>query len=203
MISFIKGKVEIVGDDFVILDNNGIGYKVKVSINTLAKLPKTGEDVKIFTHMQVREDDISLYGFTSMDEISMFNLLTSVSGIGAKGALAILNILSPTDLMLSIVAEDVTSICKAPGVGKKTASRLILELKDKIKSKSDSFETLKLGIDSVAKNSSVNTDKQDAIDALIALGYDKNESFKVVLEVALEEMTVEEIIKASLKKFVK
>ncbi len=201
MISFIKGKIEIVGEDFVIIDNNGIGYKIKVSINTLTKLPKTGSDVKIFTHMQVREDDISLYGFMSMDEISMFNLLTSVSGIGAKGALAILNILNPTELMLSIVAEDVTSICKAPGVGKKTASRLILELKDKIKSKSDSYETLNL--DGVSKNNSVNTDKQDAIDALIALGYDKNESFKVVLEVALEEMTVEEIIKASLKKFVK
>ncbi len=201
MISFIKGIVEIVGDDFVILDNNGIGYKVKISLNTLSKLPKTGSEVKIFTHMQVREDDISLYGFMSMDEISMFNLLTSVSGIGAKGALAILNILTPTDLMLCIIAEDVNSICKAPGVGKKTASRLILELKDKIKSKSDAYETLK--IENMPSSNKVNNDKQDAIDALIALGYDKNESFKVVLEVALEEMTVEEIIKASLKKFVK
>ncbi len=201
MISFIKGIVEIIGDDFVIIDNGGIGYKVKVSLNTLSKLPKKDSEVKIFTHMQVREDDISLYGFMSMEEISMFNLLTSVSGIGAKGALGILNILSPTELMLCIVAEDVTSICKAPGVGKKTASRLILELKDKIKSKSDNYETLKL--DDVSNNPQVNTDKQDAISALIALGYDKNESFKVVLEVALEEMTVEEIIKASLKKFVK
>ncbi len=201
MISFIKGIVEIIGDDFVIIDNGGIGYKVKISVNTLSKLPKTSEEVKIYTHMQVREDDISLYGFMSMEEISMFNLLTSVSGIGAKGALGILSILSPTDIMLSIIAEDVTSICKAPGVGKKIASRLILELKDKIKSKSDTYESLKL--DEVTKGNKVSTDKQDAIDALIALGYDKSEAFKVVLEVALEEMKVEEIIKASLKKLVK
>lgn len=201
MISFIKGKIEIVGEDFVVIENNNMGFKVKVSLSTLAKLQKSGEEVKIFTHMQVREDDISLYGFMSMEEISMFNLLTSVSGIGAKGALGILNVMQPTEIMLCIIAEDVDTFCKAPGVGKKTASRLILELKDKIKSKSDTYESLKF--ESVQSGSGLNTDKQDAIDALIALGYDKNESFKVVLEVALTDMTVEEIIKASLKKFLK
>ncbi len=201
MISFIKGTIEIIGKGNVIIDNNGIGYNVKVSENTQAMLPKINEEVRIFTHMQVREDDISLYGFMSMEEISMFNLLISVSGIGAKGALAILNILSPSEIMLSIIAEDINTICKAPGVGKKIASRMVLELKDKIKSSADEYETLQL--ENVSTPNKMDTSKQDAIDALIALGYDKKESFKVVLEVALEEMTTEEIIKASLKKFVK
>ncbi len=196
MISYVKGTLEIIGGNEVIIENNGLGYKIKISESTLSKLPNLEEEVKIFTHMNVREDDISLYGFLSLEEISMFNLLTSVSGIGAKAGLSILNTFTPVELMMFIIAEDVVNISKAKGVGKKTASRLILELKDKINSKAEYVEQLK----KENNGKDVSSVKEDAINALIALGYDKDKAFKCVLEVALIEMEVEEIIKLSLKK---
>lgn len=198
MISFVKGKLVILGINDVVIENNGLGYKIKISEKTKSALPKIEEEVKIFTHMQVREDDISLYGFMTLEEISMFNLLISVSGVGAKASLSILSVLTPIELMLAIISDDITSIIKAKGIGKKIASRLILELKDKINSKTEYMEQLKLTNNK--SNNSISIEKEDAINALIALGYEKNEAFKCVLEVALIEMTVETIIKESLKK---
>ncbi len=191
MIGYIKGKVEIILDKSVIVDNNGIGIVIKVSNKTKLSLNK-GDDVKLYTHMAVKEDDISLYGFFTLEEISMYNLLISVSGVGGKVALALNDMFTPSELMLAILTDDFNLLSKASGVGKKTAQRIALELKDKIKSQENYV---------VESTDDTNTIKQDAIDALIALGYEKGESVKVVMETKLE--TVEEIIKESLKKLLK
>lgn len=197
MISFVSGKLDMIFDDFVIVDNNGIGYQIIMSSSTICKLPQKGEEIKLYTYMDVKDDSISLYGFISMEEIQAFNMLISVSGIGPKGALGMLAILSPQDLMLSIVADDISALSKAPGVGKKTAQRLILELKDKIKTNYIAPNAVAININ---KDGSISSNKQDAIDALLVLGYSQAEAVKVVVEVAQKDTSVEEIIKLALKK---
>ncbi len=201
MIGFVSGKLSMILDNGVIIDNNGIGYKIMVSPRTISNLPSINTEVKLFTHMNVREDDISLFGFFTIEEINMFNMLTSVSGIGSKVGMGILGNFTPSQLILAIVSEDANMLSKAPGVGKKTAQRIILELKDKMKTENNYFDTEDTGV-SVA-TSDVISAKQDAIDALLALGYSRSESIQTVMEVALPEMSTEEIIKLALKKFVK
>lgn len=197
MISFIKGTIEILSKDFFVIENNGIGYNIKATIGTISRLEK-GKETKIYTHMQVREDDISLYGFLHMDELNMFIMLTSVSGIGPKGALAILDMLTPSDIILYIIAEDSKALSKAKGVGQKTAQRMILELKDKMKAESitntDSDITTY-----VPSTASTSLEIIDSIDALIVLGYEKSEAVKVVNSVYVEGMSVQDIIKKALK----
>ncbi|MFV0441745.1 MAG: Holliday junction branch migration protein RuvA [Lachnospirales bacterium] len=204
MISFIKGEVVVLGSGFVVIENNGMGYHINVSMATLGKLPKDKE-VKIYTHMQVREDDISLYGFAHNDELNMFKMLTSVSGIGPKGALAMLDSYTPSDIMLNIISEDAKALSKAKGVGLKTAGRIILELKDKMKTESVGNGTLELGsfgTDFVDSNTMNKGDVIDAIDALIALGYEKSVAVKVVNKVSCEGDSAQDIIKKSLKAII-
>ncbi len=197
MISFIKGTVEILGTDFFVIENGGIGYNVKATLGTISRLTK-GSETKIFTHMQVREDDISLYGFLYIDELNMFNMLTSVSGIGPKGALAILDMLSPSDIMLYIVSEDSKALSKAKGVGLKTAQRIILELKDKMKTSSIANTESDLST-YVSPTSSSSLEVIDSIDALIALGYEKAEAVKAVNTVYTEGLSIQDTIKKALK----
>ncbi len=192
MISFIKGNLETILNNTIIIENNDIGYKIIVYNETLLKLPKIGEPIKIFTHMNVREDDISLYGFLSMEELNLFNIITNVSGIGPKTALNILGNITPTNLIIAIVSEDVNSLSSLPGIGKKTAQRMILELKDKMKQ----------DISIESNNIPDNTNIKDAIEALVTLGYNKNESKNIVSKIATSDMSVEEIIKKALKKFI-
>jgi len=200
MISFIKGHVEEISEQGIILENNGIGYRIGVTPQTIARLPRlhSGEEIKIYTYMHVKEDGIALYGFLSGEEISMFNLLILVSGIGPKVALGILGAMEPQQIMLAIMAEDFAALSKAPGVGKKTAQRIVLELKDRIKG----YDAA--GISDTAPgqcNVSMGTnEKQDAIDALLALGYSRSESIKAVMETALPGMDSGQVIKSALRK---
>ncbi len=197
MITFIKGILECVTDNSIIIDCNGVGYEVFVSTATMSNICKMGEQLKINTYMQVREDGVCLFGFLTKEELKMFNLLISVSGIGPKVALSVLACFKPSEIMLAIITEDTAKLGKAPGIGKKTAGRMILELKDKIKT-SDSISDV---IDNQQQiNTGDNSPKQDAIDALIALGYSRSEALKGVLEVSVEGMSTEQIIKQTLRK---
>ncbi len=197
MISFIKGNIEVLGTDFFVIENGGIGYNIKATLGTISRLTK-GSETKIYTHMQVREDDISLYGFLYTDELNMFNMLTSVSGIGPKGALAILDMLTPSDIMLYIVSEDSKALSKAKGVGLKTAQRIILELKDKMKSSSIVNSESDLST-YVYPTSSSSLEIIDSIDALIALGYEKAEAVKAVNAVYTDGLSIQDTIKKALK----
>lgn len=202
MISYIKGKIEYISEGFIIVDNGGIGYKIYVSPNIMSNSKGIGETVKIFTYMSVREDDISLYGFESFEELEIFNKLITVSGIGPKGALGIISTISPSDFVMAVISEDVSTISKAPGVGKKTAQRIILELKDKFNT--ENFVEEKIFGESKGLFSVVSKDyKFEAIEALSTLGYSRSEAAKAVSAIECEGLTTEDILKLALKKLVK
>ncbi len=199
MIGFISGKLNKIMDGYILVDNNGIGYKIFVSKRTISQLPLENETFLIYTHMNVREDDISLYGFMTMEEINMYNMLKSVSGIASKSALAILDAFTPLELIMYISNDDDVSISKAKGIGKKSAQRIILELKDKMKQ-----TALEMDDQSAIKYDSVSSsDKQDAIDALIALGYSKKESVEAVYQIDTTGITTSEIISLALKSLLR
>ena len=132
MISYIKGTLERRAESYIIIETGGIGYRIFVSPATLAKLPQTGAEAKVYTYFSVKEDGMSLYGFSSVEEQEMFNKLLTVSGVGPKGALGFLSVMKPSEIVMAILSDDVKTLSKAPGVGRKTAQRVILELKDKI-----------------------------------------------------------------------
>ncbi|WP_310605146.1 Holliday junction branch migration protein RuvA [Anaerosporobacter sp.] len=198
MISFIKGELDSIYEDGIVIENGGIGYDIKVPLSVMNELPAAGEEVKIYTYLYVREDILSLYGFLSRDDLQVFKLLITVNGIGPKGALGILSTISPDDLRFAVLADDAKAIAKAPGIGAKTASKLILELKDKLKLE-DAFEQ-KLSKVADAPNSDVNA-KNEAIQALVALGYTNTEALKAVRGIEITpDMDTEDILKLSLKK---
>lgn len=196
MIRFIKGKYISNGLDYIVVENNGMGYLVKTSSKTINNFNLL-EEITIYTYMGVREDDISLYGFKTNEELSMFTLLISVSGIGPKVALGILNEHTPEKLIYAILNNDIDLLTRAKGIGKKTAQRMILELKDKMKTQE---------VYDIEPNSNININednRKEAIEALMALGYSKKESISVVVSVYIENMTTTEIIRKSLSQFVK
>jgi len=195
MIAYIKGTVEQLNDQSVVLDNQGIGYIIHASSATLSRLPRKGETAQLYTYFQVKEDDMSLFGFLSQEEIRLFRLLISISGIGPKVATAILAVMSPVQIMTAVVSQDSVAFSKVSGVGKKTAQRITLELQDKIKTQDWGSDQESIDMQSVASS-----EKQDAIDALLALGYGRSESMRAVLAVATEDMATEQIIRFALKK---
>ncbi|MCL2405308.1 MAG: Holliday junction branch migration protein RuvA [Defluviitaleaceae bacterium] len=199
MIAYIKGPLSYVSDHTAIIDAHGVGYQVHVSSSTLSRLPSRGSEVQLFTYMQVSESGQSLHGFLTQEELRLFTLLISVSGIGPKVASGILSTLSPQQVIIAIVADDAAALSKAPGVGKKTAQRVLLELRDKIKT-TDPWEN---SSDEQATSISApgpRSEKQDAMDALLALGYGRAEAMQAVLEVADENTSADQIIRQSLKK---
>ncbi|WP_312494638.1 Holliday junction branch migration protein RuvA [Anaerosporobacter sp.] len=201
MISFIKGELDSIYEDGIVIENGGIGYDIKVPLSVMNELPSTGEEVKIYTYLYVREDILCLYGFLSRDDLQVFKLLITVNGIGPKGALGILSTISPDDLRFAVLADDAKAIAKAPGIGAKTASKLILELKDKLKLE-DAFEQKlsKVSMDSPGAASETNA-KNEAIQALVALGYTNTEALKAVRGIEITpDMETEDILKLSLKK---
>jgi len=212
MIAYVKGELAFVYERTVVVDVNGVGYLVNVSPATITRLPARGAQVQIFTYFQSNDAGQSLHGFLTQEEVRLFTLLISVSGIGPKVASAILGAMSPQQIILSIVAQDAVALSKAPGVGKKTAQRVMLELKDKIKSEAGDESAFAAGAfagggassagETVAGGASVAA-KQDAADALLALGYGRAEAVQTVLEVAEEEMTADAIIKLALKKLMR
>lgn len=201
MISFIKGELDSIYEDGIVIENGGIGYDIKVPLSVMNELPSTGEEVKIYTYLYVREDILCLYGFLSRDDLQVFKLLITVNGIGPKGALGILSTISPDDLRFAVLADDAKAIAKAPGIGAKTASKLILELKDKLKLE-DAFEQKlsKVSMDSPSAISETNA-KNEAIQALVALGYTNTEALKAVRGIDITpDMETEDILRLSLKK---
>lgn len=193
MISYIIGDVRSISESEFVIENNNIGYLIKSSLSTLS-LIELNNEYKIYTSLQVREDDMSLYGFYSKDELEMFLLLTSVSSIGPKNAIGILSSLEVDDIKLAIIESDIDKLTKAKGIGKKTASRIILELIDKIKQmpdiKTDSKKTL----------TNFNEDIEVAREALLNLGYAQNDINHVLNELKTSDLTLEELVKESLKR---
>ena len=194
MISYIKGALVHRGESYIIVETGGIGYQIFVSAAMLSKLPELNKEIKVFTFMSVKEDGISLYGFSSMEEQEMFLKLLTVGGVGPKGALGFLSQLTPQELIIAILSSDVKTLSKAPGVGRKTAQRVILELKDKCSTEDA------VGISVEEDGAAVGDEKFEAIEAMTALGYSRSEAAKAVRQVAAEGMTTEELLKAALKK---
>ncbi len=203
MIHFVKGELETVTENTIVVENQGIGFEIMVPLSVVSNLPQTGNEVKIYTYTYVREDALQLYGFLTRDELAMFRLLITVSGIGPKGALGILSVMDADALRFAILADDAKSISKAPGIGSKTASKLILELKDKMNFEEAVGNVLDKGEAAAAAGNSpgdIGTAANEAIQALVALGYTSTEAVKAVKRVELTEgMTVEDILKAGLK----
>ena len=198
MIGFVKGSLADVESDRVIIDVGGIGYNVFVSSYTMGRLPLEGNEVKLYTYLNVKEDLMQLYGFLSKDELRIFKLLIGVNGIGPKGGLGILSYLTPDDLRFAVMTNDVKAISAAPGIGKKTAEKLIVELKDKL----GSIEPEEVPVsESVTGNTPFSKEIQtDAVQALVALGYGSTEALRAVTNVMTEqEDSVEEILKKALK----
>lgn len=200
MIAYLKGELVKKGMTDITIEVSGIGYQVFVSASTLAKLPQSGEQIQIYTYMSVKDDGISLYGFSSQQENDMFLKLLTVGGIGPKSALGFLAQLTPQEIVMAILTDDIKTLSKAPGVGRKTAQRVILELKDKCKSE-DAFGTdMPAMTDDVS--SGIGGAKFEAIDAMTALGYSRSEAAKAVQAVAAEGMDTQAILKAALKKMI-
>lgn len=194
MFAYIKGNLDTKTNTFVIIDVQGIGYKVFMPTKSIEKLGEIGENVKVYTYYYVREDNISLYGFSSNEELRMFELLLSVSGVGAKSAIAMLSEVSPSSFALAVISDDVSKLVKIPGVGKKTAARIILELKDKLKTE-NAIEDAEEENVIIEKNSN----NEEAIAALQVLGYTRREIEKVFENISTKDLELEEIIKQALK----
>ncbi|MBR0397046.1 MAG: Holliday junction branch migration protein RuvA [Eubacterium sp.] len=206
MIAYLKGTVEEIEQDALLIDRGGIGFRVYVPATLLDGSVRTGDQVKIHTYLNVKEDALTLYGFADRDDLEVFKLLTGVSGIGPKGAMGILSTLSADDLRFAVLSDDVTFISKAPGIGKKTAQKVILELKDKFKLE-DAVEKKLAHAEagagdalSGAGGSASQRAQSDAVEALVALGYSGTEALQAVRKAAVtEEMDSEAILKQALK----
>lgn len=200
MISYIKGEIVYNDSDSLIVENNGIGYKVIVPAFSAQKLCSQKGQVTVYTYMSVREDGITLFGFSSVEERSLYEKLISVSGIGPKAAVSILGVLTPSQLITAIVSADSAAIARAPGIGKKTAQRVILDLKDKIGNDdvADIFDGN--GGEAVSETAAAGDDRSEAVEALVALGYSRSEAVKAVSRVYNEGMDVQKILSASLRE---
>ena len=196
MFAYIKGSLEIKTNNYVVIDVNGVGYKIFMSQKGIETLDEIGNIVKVYTYYYVREDNIALYGFRSNEELRMFELLLSVSGIGAKSAVQILSAISPSEFAISVISNDTSKLTKVPGIGNKTAARIILELKDKLKTEQAIEKDEKT--EEVVSKQEIN---EEALAALQVLGYNKKEVEKILEKFDSSKMTVEEIIKAALSYF--
>ncbi|MBQ3784138.1 MAG: Holliday junction branch migration protein RuvA [Lachnospiraceae bacterium] len=197
MIAFINGMVAETGKDYVVLEQQGIGYLVYTPANVPTMVAE-GELIKLHTYLHVREDVMQLFGFLRKSDLDMFKLLITVSGIGPKGALGVLSVLDANDLKFAILSGDAKTIATAPGIGKKTAEKTVLELKDKVKLE-DAFEE-RLEAMSEKNTDSLQQVRQDASEALVALGYSQTEALKAIRKVdGAKDMDVETLLKAALK----
>ncbi|MCI9320713.1 MAG: Holliday junction branch migration protein RuvA [Lachnospiraceae bacterium] len=200
MIAFVNGIIDDIAEDNVVIDVGGIGYNVKISADTASRLPGLGEPVKLYTYTSVREDAFLLYGFLTRGDLEIFKKLITVNGIGPKGGLSILSVMDADDLRFAIMSGDSKAISKAPGIGAKTAQRVILDLKDKIRIDDTMISR---EIDSYSENlmAADSAQKQEAVAALASLGYGQTESLKAVNSIeGIEKMDSGAILKAALKK---
>lgn len=201
MFAYIRGRLAHKNNDNLIVETNEIGYRVFTSLSTIGSLSEVGADVKLYTYLYVREDIVSLYGFLTQEELNVFELLISVSGVGPKAAVSVLSVVSPSRFSLAVITDDIKTLTKAQGIGKKIAQRIILELKDKINKEQ---LTSQMGIE--ADNGAFDGDGSkvsEAIGALMVLGYSPAEANKAVSAVYTEDMDIETIIKNALKGLAK
>lgn len=200
MIAYVKGIIEDITEDNAVIDVSGIGYNVKISADTASRLPGIGEAVKLYTYTCVREDAFQLFGFLTRGDLEIFKKLITVNGIGPKGGLAILSVMDADDLRFAIMSGDAKAISRAPGIGAKTAQRVILDLKDKI-SIDDEMISREIAQGSAASLRADTPQKQEAIAALVSLGYGQAESTKAVNAIEdIETLDSSAVLKAALKK---
>ncbi|NLG88733.1 MAG: Holliday junction branch migration protein RuvA [Clostridiaceae bacterium] len=198
MFAYIKGVLTAKGQDYVVIETGAVGYRIGVTSNTLERLDAIGSEVKMHTHLNVREDGLSLYGFLTEEELKMFEQLIKVSGVGPKAALSVVSVMHPSQFGLSVLTDDVNAFTKAPGIGKKTAMRIIFELKDKLKKERES------DIEALSGSEITGADKpagkiQEAAGALIMLGYSAYEANRAVSRVYSDDKSLEDIIRDALK----
>ncbi len=196
MFAYISGTLINKGINDVIIETGGIGYRIFMPQNSIRNMPEIGQKVKVHTYYYVREDNISLYGFNNVEELRMFELLLSVSGIGAKSAIVMVSEINPSKFALDVISGDVSGLVKVPGIGNKTAQRIILELKDKLKTESAIIKA-----DMKEQESSVTdigNNMEEALSALQVLGYQKKEAQNALGKIQTQDMSVEEIIKRAL-----
>ena len=197
MIAFLKGELSAIYDDRIVIEVSGIGYNVMMPNSCISVLPGIGNTVKIYTYLSVREDAMWLYGFNTKDELDLYKLLITVNGVGPKAALMLMSFMDSSDLKFAILSSDSKTISKAPGIGPKTAQRLIIDLKDKIDFL-DSFES-KMS-NTVAASNTLSESKAEAVDALVALGYSQKDAYAAVSSTELDDdAMVEDILKLALR----
>lgn len=198
MIAFLRGEVAAVSENRLVLDVNNVGYQIFISGRDAADMPSVGEEVKIYTYLSVREDAMQLFGFLSEDDLEVYKLLLNVNGIGPKAGLGILSVLSADDLRFAVLSDDARTISKAPGIGNKTAQKLILELKDKL-SLEEAFEKKLQKAENTG--SGLEANRGEAVQALVALGYSNSDALRAVKKADItEDMDTETILKLALRK---
>mgnify|MGYP000313278698 FL=1 len=194
MLAYIKGTLEMKMTGYIVIDVGGLGYKVFMSESGIDKLGNIGETVKVHTYYKVREDDISIFGFKTQEELKMFELLISVSGVGAKSALVMLSCIEPSDFAIAVISNDVKVLTKVPGIGNKSAQRIILELKDKLKE-----EQLEEKLKDSSKRLKDNSENiNEAISGLMVLGYSKKDIEKAFEHLDIDNLSIEDLIKKGL-----
>ena len=194
MFAYIKGSLEMKFKNYIVIDVGGLGYKIFMAENSINTIGDIGDTVKVFTYYRVREDDVSIYGFKTQEELRMFELLLSVSGVGAKSALVMLSCIEPSEFAIAVISNNVKLLTQVPGIGTKSAQRIILELKDKIKAE-QSEEQIE---QSQEKTSKINENVQEAISGLMVLGYSKKDIEKAFEHLTVESLSVDDLIKKGL-----
>ena len=194
MFAYIKGSLEMKSSGYIVIDINGLGYKIFMSQSNIDTIGELHNIIKVFTYVKVREDDISIYGFKTQEQLKMFELLISVSGVGAKSALVMLSCIEPSDFAIAVISNDVKVLTKVPGIGNKSAQRIILELKDKLKEEQIE-EKLK---DSSKKTKDNSENINEAISGLMVLGYSKKDIEKAFEHLDIDNLSIEDLIKKGL-----
>ena len=203
MIAYVKGELAQKQIGYVVIDVGGLGYKIFMSEPSIDEIGNIGDTVKVHTYYRVSEDDISLFGFNSQEELRMFELLISVSGIGAKTALAMLACIEPSQFAIAVISNDIDTLKKIPGVGPKSAQRIVLELKDKMKKEQQIAELTNASLEQKSKVKKIivaDSKVQEATDALQVLGYTKKDVEKVLEQIDTNDLSVEDIIKRALRE---
>jgi len=201
LFAYIKGRLEYKHNDYIVVETNGVGYKIFTALSTMETIGKSEDEVKVYTHLYVREDIMSLYGFLTKEELGMFELLITVSGVGPKAAISLISSISPSKFGLAIITDDAKTLTRAQGIGGKIAQRIILELKDKIKK--EQLSLVNGGRNDAFSSSSDNSKLSEAVSALMMLGYSAVEASRAVSAVYSDEMELEIIIKNSLRGMAK
>ncbi len=194
MFAYIKGSLEMKSNGYIVIDINGLGYKIFMSQNNIDSIGEIHNIIKVFTYVKVREDDISIYGFKTQEQLKMFELLISVSGVGAKSALIMLSCIEPSDFAIAVISNDIKVLTKVPGIGNKSAQRIILELKDKLKE-----EQLDVKQETTSKKTKDNSENiNEAISGLMVLGYSKKDIEKAFEHLDIDNLSIEDLIKKGL-----